>query len=148
MHTPLPLSPLSLPKPPHRPLGGPMSLSQALFSPGGIQKLRAAVAASMSALPEPAQSPEPPALAGHSPTDAQGSCHSTPLSLLAGLPVQVPSLPDSASELPVRTGLLISSQGWGGQLHPQMFMVVFFPIISKEALNSLRFCYCQHQKIV
>lgn len=87
-----------------------------LFSPGGVQELSAAVAASLSILPEPGA----PAPAGHSPTRVTVSP-----SHCSSAAVPVPSLPDS--ELSGRTGLLISSQGWGGQLHPQMFLMVFFP---------------------
>lgn len=99
-----------------------MSLNQALFSPGEIQELSAA---SVSVLPEPEEPAESPG--APSPAGAQGSCHSTPSHCWLGLLVQVPSLPDSASEFSVRTGLLISSKGWGGQLQPQMFMMFFFP---------------------
>lgn len=136
-------TPLSLS--PHRALAGPVSLSQASFSPGGIQELHEHPPRAWRASTEP-WSPQPLLGTAQLVPRAAGTAPSSRCWL--GLPVRVPSLPDSASELSVRTGLLISSQGWGGQFHPQRFMMYFFPIISKEALNSLRFCYCQHQKIV
>lgn len=70
---------------------------------------------------------EPQPLLGTAQLEPGAAVTASPSHCWLGLPVQGPSPSDSASELSVRTGLLISSQGWGGQLHPQRFMMYFFP---------------------